>query len=77
MSAALPNEVRVAVPSRLLRGRCRPVVALVGLPRSQWKLSPDMKLTHHRDPNHSQNKLDGVDHVRDVLRVLPSLCKDS
>ena len=53
------------------------VMGLVGQPRSQWKLSPDMKLTHHRDPNHSQNKLDGVDHVRDVLRVLPSLCKDS
>ena len=34
MSAALPPEVRVAVPSRLLRGRCRPVVALVGLPRT-------------------------------------------
>ncbi len=53
------------------------VMGLVGQPRSPWKLSPDMKLTHHRDPNSSQNKLDGVDHVRDVLRVLPSLCKDS
>ncbi|MCA9532950.1 MAG: transcription-repair coupling factor [Myxococcales bacterium] len=53
------------------------VMALVGLPRSPWKLTPDMKLTHHRQPADEQNRLDGVDHVREVLRVLPSLCKDS
>ena len=30
-----------------------------------------------RQPADEQNRLDGVDHVREVLRVLPSLCKDS
>jgi transcription-repair coupling factor (superfamily II helicase) len=52
------------------------VMGLVALPRSPWKLTPDMKLTHHRSAD-DPNRLDGVDHVREVLRVLPSLCKDT
>ena len=52
------------------------VMRLVGQPRSPWKLTPDMKLTHHRAAD-DPNRLDGVDHVREVLRVLPSLCKDT
>ena len=52
------------------------VMGLVALPRSPWKLTPDMKLTHHRSAD-EPNRLDGVNHVREVLRVLPSLCKDT
>jgi transcription-repair coupling factor (superfamily II helicase) len=49
------------------------VMDRVAEPRSQWKLSPDMKLTRRFDAAGG----DAVDRVEELLRELEQLKKDS
>ena len=64
MNAPAIHEARVAVPANLLRGRRRPQIALVGLPRAGKSTIFNLLLRFY-DPEKGAVRLDGID-VRDL-----------